>query len=138
MANHSASARRIPLNRALFFLLALAVSMAAALAGMFLRASLLSLGFIITLALYGTLAWLFGRYERPAWWIAAPLLLLGEPLLAWTWSVAAQDGRPAGPLDYVRVLLIEWTPWKLILLLVALAGSWLGTRSRGPRVAGAA
>jgi len=112
--------------------------MAVALAGMFLKASLLSLGFLITLVFYGALAWLFGRYERSAWWIAAPLVVLGEPLLAWAWSVLAHDGRPAGPLDYVRVLLFEWTPWKVILVLVALAGSWLGTRSRGARVVGAA
>ncbi len=126
------------MNRILFFLLVLAVSMAVALAGMFLKASLLSLGFLITLVFYGALAWLFGRYERSAWWIAAPLVVLGEPLLAWAWSVLAHDGRPAGPLDYVRVLLFEWTPWKVILVLVALAGSWLGTRSRGARVVGAA
>ena len=126
------------MKRALFFLLALAVSMAAALAGMFLKVSLLGLGFLVTLALCGTLAWLFGRYERTAWWIAAPLLLLGEPLVSWAWSVAVQGGSPVGPLDYLRVLLFDWTPWKLVLLLATGAASWLGARPRDRQAAGAA
>ena len=112
--------------------------MAAAAATTFLRVSFPSLGLLVSLVLYGTLAWVFGRYERPLWWLAAPLLFLGDALFGWAWSVAVQGGIPAGPFDYVRALLFVWTPWKLILLLAALAGSWLGARSRGHPPVGAA
>jgi len=122
----------------LFWLLALAVSMAAAAATTFFTVSFLSLGLLVSLVLYGTLAWFFGHFERPLWWVAAPLLFLGDALFGWAWSVAVQGGIPAGPFDYARALLFVWTPWKLILLLTALAGSWLGARFRGRDSGGAA
>jgi len=112
--------------------------MGAAAATTFLRISFLSLGLLVSLVLYGTLAWFFGHSERPLWWVAAPLLFLGDALFGWAWSVAVQGGSPAGPFDYARALLFVWTPWKLILLLTALAGSWLGARFRGRDSGGAA
>jgi len=115
----------------LFWFLAFAVSMAAAAAATFLRVSFLSLGLVVSLVLYGILAWFFGHFERSLWWVAGPLLFLGDALFGWAWSGAVQGGVPAGPFDYARALFFIWTPWKLILLLAALAGSWLGARSRG-------
>jgi len=125
-------------NRAFFWLLALAVSLAAAAAAAFLRVSFLSLGPVVSLVLYGTLAWLFGHFERSLWWVAGPLLFLGDALFGWAWSGAVQGGIPGGPFDYARALFFVWTPWKLILLLAALAGSWLGARSRARHPVGAA
>jgi len=122
----------------LFWLLALAISIAAAAVATFLRVSFLGLGFLVSLVLYGTLAWFFGHYERPLWWVAAPLLLLGDALFGWAWSVAVQGGIPAGPFDYARALLLFWPRWKLLLLLAALAGSWLAARSRDRHPVGAA
>ena len=138
MPDQSPPLPRARRNRALFWLLALAVSMATAAAAAFLRVSFLSLSLLVSLVLYGTLAWFFGHYERPFWWVAAPLLFIGEALFTWAWSVAVQGGIPAGPFDYARALLFVWTPWKLILLLAALAGSWLGARSRARHPVGAA
>ena len=112
--------------------------MAAAAAAAFLRVSFLSLGLLVSLVLYGTLAWFFGHFERSLWWVAAPLLFLGDALFGWAWSVGVQGGIPAGPFDYARALLFVWTPWKLILLLAALAGSWFGARSRTHHAVGAA
>ena len=125
-------------NRTLFWLLALAVSLAAAAAAAFLRVSFLSLGLLGSLVLYGTLAWFFGHFERSLWWVAGPLLFLGDALFGWAWSGAVQGGIPGGPFDYARALFFVWTPWKLILLLAALAGSWLGARSRASHPVGAA
>lgn len=138
MAPESPSVIRLPWTRFLFFFLALAVSMAAATLVMLHKVSLLGLSFPISLALHGALAWLFGRYEHAWWWIAAPLLLLGDALFPWPWSVAVHGGSPAGLLDYARGLLLDWTPWKLMLLLAALTGSWLGARFGRRPVAGAA
>ena len=131
MPDQSAPVMRARGNRVLFWLLALAISIAAAAAATFLRVSFLGLGFLVSLVLYGTLAWFFGHYERPLWWVAAPLLFLGDALFGWAWSVAVQGGIPAGPFDYARALLLFWPRWKLLPLLAALAGSWLGARSRG-------
>ncbi len=138
MLDQTAPVTRARRNRVLFWLLALAVSMAAAAATTFFTVSFLSLGLLVSLVLYGTLAWFFGHFERPLWWVAAPLLFLGDALFGWAWSVAVQGGIPAGPFDYARALLFVWTPWKLILLLTALAGSWLGARFRGRDSGGAA
>ena len=138
MPDQSAPVTRARGNRVLFWLLALAISIAVAAAAMFLRVSFLGLGLLVSLVLYGTLAWFFGHYERPLWWVAAPLLFLGDALFGWAWSVAAQGGIPAGPFDYARALLLFWPLWKLLLLLAALAGSWLGARSRGRHPVGAA
>ena len=138
MLDQTAPVTRARRNGVLFWLLALAVSMGAAAATTFLRISFLSLGLLVSLVLYGTLAWFFGHFERPLWWVAAPLLFLGDALFGWAWSVAVQGGIPAGPFDYARALLFVWTPWKLILLLAALGGSWLGARSRGRHPVGAA
>ncbi len=133
MSDQSPSVTRTPAGRLLFLLLALAVSVAVAAVSTFLKVSFFSLGWLASLALYGTLAWLFGRYERAVWWIVAPLLLLGQALFAWT-ALPVQGEGAVGRLKYARVLLVDllfaWTPWKLILLLGALAGSWLGARSR--------
>src|SRR2546426_11480287 len=87
-------------NRALFWLLALAVSMATAAAAAVLRVSFLSLSLLVSLVLYGTLAWFFGHYERSLWRVAAPLLFLGGAFFGWGWGAGGQGGVPAGPLPY--------------------------------------
>jgi len=138
MPDQSPPMPRARRNRAFFWLLALAVSLAAAAAAAFLRVSFLSLGPVVSLVLYGTLAWLFGHFARSLWWVAGPLLFLGDALFGWAWSGAVQGGIPGGPFDYARALFFVWTPWKLILLLAALAGSWLGARSRARHPVGAA
>ena len=138
MPDQSAPVTRARGNRVLFWLLALAISIAAAAAATFLRVSFLGLGFLVSLVLYGTLAWFFGHYERGLWWVAAPLLFLGDALFGWAWSVAVQGGIPAGPFDEARALLLFWPRWRLLLLLAALAGSWLGARSPGRHPVGAA
>ena len=138
MPDQSTPVPRARRNRAFFWLLALAVSLAAAAAAAFLRVSFLSLGPVVSLVLYGTLAWLFGHFERSLWWVAGPLLFLGDALFGWAWSGAVQGGIPGGPFDYARALFFVWTPWKLILLLAALAGSWFGARSRTHHAVGAA
>ena len=97
MPDQSAPVTRARGNRVLFWLLALAVSMAAAAAATFLRVSFLGLGLLVSLVLYGTLAWFFGHYERPLWWVAAPLLFLGDALFGWAWSVAVQGGSRLAP-----------------------------------------
>src|SRR2546426_10779300 len=108
-------------NRALFWLLALAVSMATAAAAAFLRVSFLSLSLLVSLVLYGTLAWFFGHYERSLWRVAAPLLFLGRAVFGRGWGAGGQGGVPGRPLDSARAPPFLWSPSPPLLLPRALA-----------------